>query len=290
MESQAVSELRAFYAQFGGFPLPAGTEASEGKLGGVPALEVDVPRAASSDDDDDVVAPGTLLYLHGGGYVIGSARTGVPLAAALAARAGVRAWSLDYRLAPEDPFPAAVDDAVAAYAALVEEVGAERIVVAGDSAGAGLALALLVAARERGLPLPAGLVAFSGWFDLTLAGESLTGKEAVDPIFDAADIRDYADTYLAGADGAGHLASPFLADLHGFPPLLLQVGTYEVLLDDTTRLATRAAAADVDVRLEVYAGASHVFQHNHTTEPVATRALDSAGAFLVERLAAVPRP
>ncbi|WP_125777514.1 alpha/beta hydrolase [Antribacter gilvus] len=279
MDHAALTDLRTFYETFGDLPLPAGVRATETTLGGVPALDVRLPGRGAA-------APaGTLLYLHGGGYTIGSARTGLPLAARLAAGAALNAVVLDYRLAPEHPYPAAVADALAAYEALVTERDPARVVLAGDSAGAGLALATVVAARDRGLPLPAAVAAFSGWFDLTASGASLTGKEAVDPVFDASDIVDYAATYLAGADADQPLASPLLADLSGLPPLLLQVGTYEVLLDDSTRLAARAAAADVDVLLEVYAGQAHVFQHHHGSEPTAARALESASAFLARAVA-----
>ncbi|GAB2485412.1 alpha/beta hydrolase [Promicromonospora xylanilytica] len=273
MDQNSLAELRTFYASFGRMPVPDGTRVTETTLGGVPALDVAVPQA----DDGS----GVLLYLHGGGYVIGAARTGVPLAAALAARARLRALSLDYRLAPEHPFPAAVDDALAAYRALLDDTDPARVVLAGDSAGGGLALATVLAARDAGLPLPAAVATFSGWFDLTLSGPSLTGKESVDPIFDASDIREYAETYLpAGTDARAPLASPVLADLRGLPPLLLQVGTHEVLLDDSTTLAARAAAADVEVTLETYPGSPHVFQHQHGTDPAAARAVDSAAAFL----------
>jgi monoterpene epsilon-lactone hydrolase len=277
MDQNSLAELRDFYASFGRMPVPDGTKVTETALGGIPALDVAVPQADASS--------GVLLYLHGGGYVIGTSHTGVPLAAALAARAGLRALSLDYRLAPEHAFPAAPDDALAAYRAMLEDTDPARIVLAGDSAGGGLALATLLAARDAGLPLPAGLVAFSGWFDLTLSGPSLTGKESVDPVFDAADIREYAGTYLPdGADASHPLASPMLGDLRGLPPLLLQVGSHEVLLDDSTSLATRAAAADVEVVLETYPGSAHVFQHGHATEPTAARAMDSAAAFLARRV------
>lgn len=277
MDQKSLAELRTFYASFGQMPVPEGTRVTETTLGGVPALDVAVPSVA-----DDA---GVLLYLHGGGYVIGAASTGVPLTAALAARAGLRALSLDYRIAPEHLFPAAVDDALAAYRALLDYNDPARVVLAGDSAGGGLALATLLAARDAGLPLPAGVVAFSGWFDLSLSGASLTGKESVDPVFDAADIQEYANEYLPeGADPNAPLASPLLGDLRGLPPLLLQVGSYEVLLDDSTGLAARAAAADVEVTLEVYPGSAHVFQHHHATEPAAARAMDSAAAFLVRLL------
>jgi len=275
VDQTSLAELRTFYASFGHRPLPEGTRTTETTLGGAPAVDIVVPLA-----DPPV---GTLLYLHGGGYAVGSGHTGVPLAAALAARAGLRAVSVDYRLAPEAPFPAALDDALASYRQLLADVGPAALVLAGDSAGGGLALATVIAAREAGLDLPAGLVAFSGWFDLTLSGASLTGKEDVDPVFDAADVRAYAGNYLAGADSRHRLASPLLADLRGLPPLLLQVGSREVLLDDSTRLAARAATADVDVALEVYAGATHVFHHDHLVDPTAARALDSAASFLLRR-------
>ncbi|MFD6447425.1 alpha/beta hydrolase [Promicromonospora sp. NPDC060204] len=283
MDQNSLAELRTFYSSFGRLPLPDGTRVTGTTLGGVPALDIAGPQA-----DDDA---GVLLYLHGGGYVIGDARTGVPLAAALAARTGLRAVAPDYRLAPEHPFPAAVDDGLAAYRALLAETDPARVVVAGDSAGGGLALATVLAARDAGLPLPAAVVAFSGWFDLTLSGASLTGKESVDPIFDAADIREYAATYLPdAADARSPLASPVLADLRGLPPLLLQVGSAEVLLDDSTLLAARAATADVEVTLEVYPGSAHVFQHHHATEPTAAHAMDSAAAFLARRVAPAATP
>ncbi|MEV0891185.1 alpha/beta hydrolase [Promicromonospora sp. NPDC050262] len=283
MDQNSLTELRTFYTSFGRLPLPDGTRVTERALGGVPALDIAVPQA-----DGDT---GVLLYLHGGGYVIGDARTGVPLAAALAARAGLRAVAPDYRLAPEHPFPAAVDDGLAAYRALLADTDPARVVIAGDSAGGGLALATVLAARDAGLPLPAAVVTFSGWFDLTLSGASLTGKESVDPIFDAADIREYAATYLpAAADARNPLASSVLADLRGLPPLLLQVGSAEVLLDDSTLLAARAAEADVEVTLEVYPGSAHVFQHHHATEPTAARAMDTAAAFLARRVAPAATP
>ncbi|MBC2934649.1 alpha/beta hydrolase [Nocardioides sp. zg-1228] len=276
MDQKSLAGIRSFYASFGHRPLPEGTRTTETTIGGVPAVAITVPVSEPP--------AGTLLYLHGGGYAVGSAHTGVPLAAALAARAGLRAVSLDYRLAPEAPFPAATDDALEAYRQLLLDVDPARLVLAGDSAGGGLALATVVAARDAGLDLPAGLVALSGWFDLTLSGASLTGKEEADPVFDAADITAYAETYLAGGDGNDRRASPLLADLRGLPPLLLQVGSREVLLDDSTRLAALAATADVDVALEVYAGATHVFHHDHLTDPTAARAVDSAAAFLTRQV------
>ncbi|SHN46670.1 alpha/beta hydrolase fold domain-containing protein [Cryptosporangium aurantiacum] len=219
----------------------------------------------------------TLLYLHGGGYVVGSARTGTHLAAGLARRLGATAYSLDYRLAPEHPYPAALDDALAAYRELLDTVPAERLLVAGDSAGGGLAVALLAAAREAGLAQPAAAAVFSPWADLTLTGESIRTRVGRDPLFDEAALRWYADKYVSEDARA---ASPIFADLSGIAPLLIQVGSVEVLLDDAVRLAARAAADDVEVTLEVAAGLPHVYQLAHGVLDDADDALDRAAAFL----------
>ncbi|GAB2684813.1 alpha/beta hydrolase [Kribbella swartbergensis] len=243
-------------------------------LGGVPALDVEVEGA-----DGD----GVILYLHGGGYVIGSARTGANLAAPLARRTGLSAVSLDYRLAPENPFPAALDDALAAYRELVES--GRPIVIAGDSAGGGLALATMLAARRDGLPLPAAAVLFSPWTDLTLSGASLDNRGDFDPLFSRAHIESYAEHYLAGHDPKDELASPLLGDLTGLPPLLIQVGSAEVLLDDALQLAVRAAEQEVDVSLDVVAGAPHVYPLMVGVMDEADEALDRAARFLVGAVA-----
>jgi acetyl esterase/lipase len=247
------------------------------ELGGVPAIDITV-EGASRD--------GVVLYIHGGGYVVGSANTGSFLAAALARRVGVRAVSLDYRLAPEHPFPAGADDAYAAYRALLDGgTRASEIVLAGDSAGGGLVLAVLLSARRDGLPLPAGAVLFSPWTDLSLSGASIDERVQLDPIFDRAQLQWYADQYLDGHDPLDELVSPAFADLAGLPPLLIQVGSYEVLLDDSIRLAARATESEVDVRLEVVAGVPHVFPTLAGQLPEADEALDRAGRFLKDQLA-----
>ncbi|GEA87009.1 alpha/beta hydrolase fold domain-containing protein [Cellulomonas cellasea] len=276
-ERQTLAQQRAGFEQFAARPIENDVTVDEVRLGGVPALRLAPPRAAGA----------ALLYLHGGGYVIGSARSGAGLAAALARRANAVAYSLDYRLAPEHPFPAAVEDGLAAYTGLLaagHEAG--EVVVAGDSAGGGLALALLLSARGVGLPQPAAVAVMSPWVDLTLTGESLRAKEADDAIFDAADVAGYAAQYLGDHDPVDPLASPVLADLDGLPPLLIQVGTNEVLLDDATRLAARAASAHVTVTLEVVARAPHVFQHFAGQLDEADLALDRAGRFLAGHLTA----
>jgi monoterpene epsilon-lactone hydrolase len=262
-----------FDGVFGDRPLGDDVTLTPRTLGGVPALDVAVEGA-----DGDAV----ILYLHGGGYAIGSARTGANLAAPLARRTGQQAVSLEYRLAPENPFPAALDDALAAYKELLET--GREIVIAGDSAGGGLALATMLAARREGFRLPAGAVVFSPWTDLTLPGGSLDTRGDVDPLFSRAHMEQYAVYYLAGQDPKDELASPLLADLTGLPPLLIQVGTAEVLLDDALRLAVHAAEQDVDVSLDVVAGAPHVYQLNVGVMDEADEALDRAAAFIRNRL------
>ncbi|TCC62270.1 alpha/beta hydrolase [Kribbella pittospori] len=266
-------ERADFDAIFADRPLGDDVTLTPRTLGGRPALDVQVKGA-----DGDAV----ILYLHGGGYVVGSARTGANLAAPLARRTGLPAVSLEYRLAPEHPFPAAVDDALAAYKELL---GSGRpIVLVGDSAGGGAALATLIAARREGLPLPVAAVFFSPWVDLTLSGESMDARGDLDPLFSRAHMAAYAEHYLAGHDPRDELASPLLADLTGLPPLLIQVGSAEVLLDDSLRLAVRAAQHDVDVSLDVVAGAPHVYPLMAGVMDEADEALDRTAHFLTLRL------
>ncbi|MDX3410276.1 alpha/beta hydrolase [Streptomyces sp. ME02-6977A] len=259
-------------------PAPDGVVSRRTVLGGRPALELD-PDTASG--------PGRLLYLHGGGYLAGSPDTHAGLAGELARRAGLRAVSVDYRLAPEHPFPAAVDDGLAAYRELLSTgTDPQDLVLAGDSAGGGLGIATLLAAREAGLPQPAAVALFSPWVDLTLTGGSIRSKEGADPIFTEADVRAYADLYVGTGDRAAPLASPVFADLAGLPPLLVQAGANEVLLDDAVRLAGRAGADDVEVTLEVGPGLPHVYQLHYGRLEEADAALDRAARFLTAHLGA----
>ncbi|MEU0444469.1 alpha/beta hydrolase [Streptomyces tendae] len=259
-------------------PAPEGVATHRTVLGGRPALELE-PDTASG--------PGRLLYLHGGGYVVGSPATHAGLAGELARRAGLGTVSVDYRLAPEHPFPAAVDDGLAAYRELLSKGNDPRdLVLAGDSAGGGLGIATLLAAREAGLPQPAAVALFSPWVDLTLAGGSIRSKEGADPIFTGADVRAYADLYVGAGDRAAPLASPVFADLAGLPPLLVQAGANEVLLDDAVRLAGRAGADDVEVTLEVGPGLPHVYQLHYGRLEEADAALDRAARFLTAHLGA----
>ncbi len=226
-----------------------------------------------------------MLYLHGGGYVIGSPRSHRHLAAAIATAAGSSALLLEYRCAPEAPFPAAVDDAVAAYRWLLDQgVSAGGIAIAGDSAGGGLTVATLLALRDAGLALPAAGVCISPWVDLTCSGASYATKAVADPIVKRAGVDEMARAYLGAADRRTPLASPLFADLRGLPPLLIQVGSEEVLLDDSVQLAERARAAGVDTTLEVWDQMIHVWHWFLPLLDEAEEAVAAVGRFAGARM------
>lgn len=227
-------------------------------------------------DDQRVV-----LYLHGGGYVSGSPATHLAITAQLAREAGARLFALDYRLAPEHPFPAALEDAWAAYWWLLTEqhVAPSQIVVAGDSAGGGLTLALLLALRDAGMPLPAGAVGLSPWLDLTLSGATLTTNAGTDYL-NRDILRASAQMYSHGHALDEPLLSPLYADLRGLPPLLLQAGGAEMLLDDSRRFAARAREAGVAVELAIYPHMVHVWHFTWRIEPQARQALAQIGRFV----------
>jgi len=230
-------------------------------------------------------ADAALLYLHGGGYVIGSARSHRHLAGAIAAAAGIACLFPDYRLAPEHPLPAAVDDAVASYQWLLERgIEPARIALAGDSAGGGLVVATLLALRERALPLPAAGVCISPWVDLTCSAASYDTTAARDPIVKRSGVLQMAQHYLGGADAKAPLASPLFADLSGPPPLLIHVGSDEVLLDDATQLAARTRAAGGKVDLEVWPDMIHVWHWFLPWLDEARAAVDGIGRFIRARL------
>ena len=225
-----------------------------------------------------------VLYLHGGGYVIGSPRSHRHLAAAIAGAAGASALLLDYRLAPEHPFPAAVEDATSAYRWLLDQaIAPERIVIAGDSAGGGLTVATLLALREARVPLPAGGVCISPWVDLTCGGASYRTMAAADPIVRRAGVEEMARAYLGATPPRTPLASPLFADLRGLPPLLIHVGSDEVLLDDAVQLAERAKAAGVDATLEIYDRMIHVWHWFLPMLDEAQTAVEAIGRFVRSR-------
>ena len=202
-----------------------------------------------------------ILYLHGGAFVLGSLAAYRPTLVTYARATRTRLLVIEYRLAPEHPFPAAVDDARTAYHWLLAQgIRPEQIVVMGDSAGGGLALALLLALRDEQTPLPAAAVCLSQWFDLVCTGESMRTRARADVILTPQVLKKAADAYLGTTDPCTPLASPLYADLHGLPPLLLQVGTEDILLDDARRLALRACEAGVSVELEVWPNMIHGWQ------------------------------
>ncbi len=265
---------------------PPGIERVAVDAGGVAAEWVAAPVAQAGVN---------ILYLHGGGYVIGSPSLYRNLTWRLARAAAARLLAVDYRLAPEHPFPAAVDDAMTAYEwILAGGADPRRLVVVGDSAGGGLAFALLLRCRDEArLPLPAAVVALSPWTDLALTGASLAGNAVADPFLDANGIPPIAEYYLAGADPRHPYASPLYGDPTGLPPALLQVGGDEVLRDDATRMADRLRAAGCEVTLEVWPRMPHVWHLFASVMPEARRAIARIGAFVRERIAVTtgePRP
>ncbi len=257
-------------------PVPDDVLVTDVTAGGVPAHWL----AAPGTDPGRV-----LLFLHGGGYELGSVRSDGELAARLGRASGMRVLFPEYRLAPEHPFPAAIDDVLAAYRWLrtSPDVSLGSLAVAGDSAGGGLAVALLVATRDAGEPRPAAAVLMSPTVDLTSSGASMSERADQDPISTPAMLRQFAAEYLAGADPKTPLASPLFASLSGLPPLLIQVGTADLLLSDSERLAAAAAEAGVDVTLQIGQGLPHVYQLLLGT-PEAAQATEHIGTFLRARV------
>ena len=230
-------------------------------------------------------ADAVVLYFHGGGYAIGSPRSHRHLAAAIARAAGIRALLLDYRLAPEHPFPAALDDAVEAYQWLLARgLAPGRIVLGGDSAGGGLTVATLIALRDRGLPRPGGGICISPWVDLTCSGASYATKASADPIVTRDGVEAMAQAYVGTGDRKAALVSPLYADLKGLSPLLVQVGSDEVLLDDALGLGARARAAGVDVKVEEWPAMVHVWHWFLPMLDEAEKAIAGIGDFVRARI------
>lgn len=256
-------------------PLPPDVATEPASANGVPAEWVSVPTASA----DRVV-----LYVHGGAYVIGSINTHRDLAGRISRASGARVLNVDYRLAPEHPHPAAVEDATAAYRWLVANGHAPaRLAIAGDSAGGGLTIATLVALRDAGDPLPAAGVCLSPWVDLEGIGESMSSRAHLDPMVQKDHLLRMAKLYLGDLHPRTPLAAPLYADLSGLPPLLIQVGTAETLLDDATRIAERAKKAGVEVTLDVWEDMIHVFQAFAPMLPEGQRAIEQIGEYLRAR-------
>lgn len=255
--------------------VPADIRCQAVDANGVPAEWIEAPGAQE----------GVILYFHGGAYALGSIDTHRAFIGRLSRACRLRALAVGYRLAPEHPFPAALDDARTAYLWLLEQgLDAGQIIFGGDSAGGGLALAAQIALRDDGHPLPAAAVCISPWTDLALSGASVQSKAGVDPFFDSDTLAPYAAWYAAGRDLASPLLSPYYADATGLPPLLIQVGSEEVLLDDARGYARIARASGGDVTLEVWDEMFHVFQLIPFL-PESKRALENIAAFTARILA-----
>lgn len=277
LEEVDITVQRAEYDKIAArFEVPAGVTFEPASLGGTPG-EWTAPETLGSDR--------VILYAHGGGYNIGSAMTHRCLTGRLALAADARLFSMDYRLAPEHQCPAPVEDAVAAYRGLLADgVRPERIVLAGDSAGGGLVLAALVALRDAGEPMPAACVGISPMTDLAKTGESMKTRVDLDPLVTPELSNRNAARYL-GPDGDPYnpLGSPLYADLKGLPPLLILVGTWEILHDDSTRFAEKARAAGVEVQLEVWEEMVHIWPYYAQFFPEAREAIGLMGRFIRAR-------
>lgn len=277
LEATVAEQRASMEAATTAMPLPADVTFEPTTAGGVPAEWTRAPGVSRER---------VVLYLHGGGYVIGSIKSHRMLVADISRASGATVLSLEYRLGPEHRFPAAVDDAVAAYRWLLEQGHTPRqLAIAGDSAGGGLTVATLLALRDKDIPLPAAGVCLSPWVDLTGSGESMTTKAAVDPMVQKAGLLQSAGHYLGDQDPRAPLASPVFANLRGLPPLLVQVGTAETLLDDSTRLAENAKRDGVDLTLEAWDEMIHVWQAFAFLLPEGRTAIDGIGAYLKKRWA-----
>jgi epsilon-lactone hydrolase len=238
------------------------------------AAEWIVPPGAASDR--------VILYLHGGGYIMGSINTHRATVARIARAAQARGFAIDYRVAPEHPFPAAVEDAAAAYRWLLAQgYQPSRIVIAGDSAGGGLVLAALLSLRDSGAPMPAAAVPISPWTDMEGTGASVKTNAARDPMVTIDGLNSMAKLYVGQQDPKHPLASPLYGDFRGLPPLLIQVGAAEILLDDSTRVADRAKAAGVQVELEAWDDMFHVWHAFAKILPEGQQAIDRIGQFVI---------
>ncbi|WP_177238480.1 alpha/beta hydrolase [Pseudonocardia ammonioxydans] len=275
-DGATVEEMRTGFDDMCPAPGPE-VEVAEGVVGGIPGAWVSVPES------DETI----ILHFHAGGYLIGSPTSHRDLAARMARAARARVFLAHYRLAPESPFPAAFDDGVSAYnGMLADGVDPSSLVISGDSAGGGLALAVLVAARDAGRPAPAAGVLMSPWADLTLSGDSMSAREPMDPLVSRAVLTGMQEGYLQGADPTDHRASPLLADLAGLPPLLVQAGSSEVLEDDAVRITDAVLNSGGEAVLQIGYEMVHVFQMFADKIPEAANAIERIGSFVRARTGA----
>jgi epsilon-lactone hydrolase len=283
-EFDDVVALRQRFSEAGRFTpaIPGSVAVVPMTVNGVPCESITVAHSDSTR---------VLLYLHGGGYVLGGPESHRDLAWRLADASGMRVLLVDYRLAPESPFPAAVEDATACYRWLIDEgLAPERLAIGGDSAGGGLAVAMLVQARNLGLPMPAGCILLSPWTDLTLSGDSVTTNDGADSMISQVSLAKFADLYVGKRDKRAPLASPLFADLAGLPPMLIQVGSTEVLLSDSQRLAQKVRDTGGEAIVDVWDNMPHVFALLAARIPEGKAAVVKLGEFLTNRTSGTSEP
>jgi acetyl esterase/lipase len=279
-ESASVEEIRAGFEQLASvYPVDANVKREKVNANGVAAEWITAPGISGET---------TILYIHGGGWTIGSVNTHARLTALIGAAADARVFSIDYRLAPEHPYPAGLDDCIAAYRWLIEDqaVDPSRLVIAGDSAGGNLTLATLLRLRDEGQALPAAAVCLSPATDLLATGDSYTTRAEADPMIRADGVGQVREAYCPDDEPRNSYISPLYGDLTGLPPLLIQVGDAEVLLDDSVRFAQLATEAGVDVTLEVWDEMIHVFQFFAPLLPEGVEAINNIGKFVKSRVGA----
>lgn len=272
VEKERIKETRTNIERALSFKVPKDVKCERVEVRGVPAEWITTP---------DVEKNHVILYLHGGGYVCGSINTHRDLVARISRVSNARILIINYRLAPENKFPAALDDAITTYQWLidVEGITPDNLIIAGDSAGGGLTIASLVYLRDKGIALPAAAICLSPWTDLELTGESFKTNLNFDPLITPENLTFDARLYLGDADYKNPLASPLYANLQGLPPLFIQVGTSEMIFDDSVRLAEHAKKVGVDVELDIWPDMIHAFQLFAKFAPEGRQAIDRIGFF-----------
>jgi len=273
-----VEEGRAVFDQLGAMlQIPNDVKIENVDVSGVPAVWISTP---------EVVEEYVVLYLHGGGYVQGSINTHKEFGSRISRVSNSRVLLLGYRLAPENPYPAALEDAVAAYKWLIDSEGInpKNVIIGGESAGGGLTIATLLKLRDTGITLPAAAIILSPWTDLLMTGDSIITKAKVDPLASASDLFFLASLYIGEDDPKNPFISPLYADLKGLPPMLIQVGSAEILLNDSTRIAEKAKSAGVDVILDIWEDMIHMFQMFASWAPEGQKATEKIGKFIQKHL------
>lgn len=275
-EDASLERQRAQLERAGKLPRPRSYAYYDVVVGGIPGIR-SAPKSRHTNRH--------ILFLHGGGYMLGSAASHTGIAARLAVKANAAVTTINYRLAPEHRFPAAIDDSVAAAKAIIEEFGAENVAIAGDSAGGGATIATLCALRDEGHAMASCAFVMSPWTDLTVSGESMRSKADLDPMITMALLQSAIDNYLGDISPDNPKASPLFADLTGIAPLLIHVGAEEILLNDSTRLAESAFNARVNVEIKVWPEMWHVFQAFVGFMPEAKLSMQQGADFIVRHTA-----